>query len=277
MIPANQFKTSLASDGEIRQKPFLFKPALVKCLPVSARRVFFSRGLQMAWIESHEELGDHHKTLKLAELLNCNVPTAVGHLHLLWHYTLKVAWKDGDLSQHPSNAIARACWWNGNPELIIKCFQESGFLDGMVVHKWKDYASQIIYQRLYNENRRQNRAKFPMSSCKEAVHTPATLPNLTIPNQLLMSKPEKSLFKKPTAEDVEAYAASIGFQLKGSYFVDYYESKGWVVGHSKMKNWKAAVRTWKANRDSEPPKDGQNKNQIRSAEETRKIIKELTS
>jgi hypothetical protein len=27
-------------------------------------------------------------------------------------------------------------------------------------------------------------------------------------------------------------------------FVDYYTSNGWMVGKNKMKDWKAAVRTW---------------------------------
>lgn len=30
-------------------------------------------------------------------------------------------------------------------------------------------------------------------------------------------------------------------------FVDYYTSKGWVVGKSPMKDWKAAIRTWNKN------------------------------
>jgi len=27
-------------------------------------------------------------------------------------------------------------------------------------------------------------------------------------------------------------------------FIDFYESKGWMVGKNKMKDWKAAVRNW---------------------------------
>jgi hypothetical protein len=34
-------------------------------------------------------------------------------------------------------------------------------------------------------------------------------------------------------------------------FVDFYESKGWLVGKNKMKDWKAAVRTWERNRDQQ--------------------------
>jgi hypothetical protein len=53
--------------------------------------------------------------------------------------------------------------------------------------------------------------------------------------------------KRPTAQEVEEYALKIGFKLKGEHFVDFYESKDWFVGKSPMKNWQAAVRTWKHN------------------------------
>ena len=52
-------------------------------------------------------------------------------------------------------------------------------------------------------------------------------------------------FVKPTPEEVTTYAASIGFQLDGGQFVDFYAANGWKVGRNPMKDWKAAVRTWK--------------------------------
>lgn len=53
------------------------------------------------------------------------------------------------------------------------------------------------------------------------------------------------IFVKPRAEQVREYAQSIGFPLDGQTFVDFYESKGWLVGKNPMKDWRAAVRTWK--------------------------------
>jgi len=54
-----------------------------------------------------------------------------------------------------------------------------------------------------------------------------------------------SKFQRPSAQEVHEYAESIGFQLDGQRFVDFYEAKGWMVGKNKMRNWRAAVRTWK--------------------------------
>ena len=56
-----------------------------------------------------------------------------------------------------------------------------------------------------------------------------------------------SRFIKPDPSAVTAYAASIGYNLDGEQFCDYYASKGWLVGKSPMKDWQAAVRTWKRN------------------------------
>jgi predicted phage replisome organizer len=54
-------------------------------------------------------------------------------------------------------------------------------------------------------------------------------------------------FKKPTAEEVETYARDIGFNVDAQHFIDYYESKGWLVGKTPMKDWKATLRNWKRN------------------------------
>lgn len=59
---------------------------------------------------------------------------------------------------------------------------------------------------------------------------------------------KKTKFIKPTANEVNSYAKEIGFtSLDGCYFIDHYDSNGWLVGKNPMKDWKAAVRTWKRN------------------------------
>ena len=53
-------------------------------------------------------------------------------------------------------------------------------------------------------------------------------------------------FVPPTPEQVKAYAQSIDyFSLDPEHFVDSYAAKGWMIGKSPMKSWKATVRTWK--------------------------------
>ena len=56
----------------------------------------------------------------------------------------------------------------------------------------------------------------------------------------------KYRFVPPTVDDVRAYCQEKGFMdtVNPNKFVDFYESKGWMVGKNKMKDWKAAVRNW---------------------------------
>jgi hypothetical protein len=59
-------------------------------------------------------------------------------------------------------------------------------------------------------------------------------------------KEKRVCFSPPSAEEVTAYASSIGYPMNGQAWCDSYAQKGWMVGKSKMKDWKAAVRNWKA-------------------------------
>lgn len=64
---------------------------------------------------------------------------------------------------------------------------------------------------------------------------------------------EKEGFKKPTVEDVRAYCAERSNSVDAERFVDFYSAKDWCIGKNKMKDWKAAVRTWeKQDRKQKP-------------------------
>lgn len=55
------------------------------------------------------------------------------------------------------------------------------------------------------------------------------------------------IFRPPTVEEVRAYCVDRGNDIDAQSFVDFYESKGWMIGKNKMKDWKACVRTWERN------------------------------
>ena len=76
---------------------------------------------------------------------------------------------------------------------------------------------------------------------------------------------KKKQFRKPTPEEVQAYCDERQNSISGSEFCDFYESKGWVVGKSPMKDWKAAVRTWENKRKQENKHDHTNPNTRTSA------------
>jgi hypothetical protein len=51
-------------------------------------------------------------------------------------------------------------------------------------------------------------------------------------------------FKKPKLIEVKIYCIERQNNVNFEAFYDFYESKNWMVGKNKMKDWKAAVRNW---------------------------------
>ena len=59
--------------------------------------------------------------------------------------------------------------------------------------------------------------------------------------------PTPTRFIPPSVDEVRAYCTERGNGVDAERFVDYYTARGWLAGKSKMKDWKAAVRTWERN------------------------------
>lgn len=75
----------------------------------------------------------------------------------------------------------------------------------------------------------------------------------SISYEIPKEKPQR--FFPPTPEEVRAYASEKGYtNVDADRFCDFYGSKGWVVGKTKMKDWKAAVRNWNRSQREETPK-----------------------
>lgn len=68
---------------------------------------------------------------------------------------------------------------------------------------------------------------------------------------------ERRVFTPPSVGEVGQYCAERCNGIDPQAFVDFYASKGWMIGKNKMKDWKAAVRTWE--RDPRRVQEQQNK------------------
>ena len=58
----------------------------------------------------------------------------------------------------------------------------------------------------------------------------------------------RSPFHPPSVEEVKAYCDERKNTVDPEAFVDFYSSKDWMIGKNRMKDWKAAVRTWERSR-----------------------------
>ena len=123
----------------------------------------------MAWIESHQAVGRHPKTKKLARLLGVSLPAAVGHLHYLWWWALDFA-QDGVLDKFDAEDIADAMQWDGDADQLVEALLASSFIDhtdeGLVIHDWAEYAGKLL------ERREKDRAR--KRSAAEAAGVPST-------------------------------------------------------------------------------------------------------
>ena len=54
-------------------------------------------------------------------------------------------------------------------------------------------------------------------------------------------------FIAPSLEEVTAYCRERGNDVDPDRWYAHYEANGWMVGRNKMRDWKAAVRTWESN------------------------------
>ena len=55
---------------------------------------------------------------------------------------------------------------------------------------------------------------------------------------------KRTAFVAPSPQEVKNYISEKGYTVDAQRFIDFYEAKGWMIGRNKMKNWRAAVRTW---------------------------------
>ena len=63
-------------------------------------------------------------------------------------------------------------------------------------------------------------------------------------------------FKKPTIEEIQNYLDEKNItSFTAEKFYNFYESKDWMIGKNKMKNWKACCNTWKGNYEEKKKKD----------------------
>ncbi|HTR34933.1 MAG TPA: hypothetical protein VMH80_03460 [Bryobacteraceae bacterium] len=103
----------------------------------------------------------HPKVGHLCELLNVKLPTVVGYLELLWHFTAEFA-PQGNVGKYSDKRIEAAVYWSGPAGKLIEALLEAHFLDRdpihrLVVHDWHDHADDAVRKRL-------NRAGLPFLS-----------------------------------------------------------------------------------------------------------------
>ena len=74
--------------------------------------------------------------------------------------------------------------------------------------------------------------------------------NINITNTNLTDSNTKVGFVKPTIIDINEYCKERKNNVDADTFFNFYESKDWLIGKNKMKNWKACIITWEKSRNN---------------------------
>lgn len=156
----------------------------------------------MAWLQSHQSLGQHPKLRRLSALLGVSKAQAVGHLHYFWWWCLEYA-PSGDLVKYQEIDIAFAAEWPGDVADFIEAMESAGFIErgehGWLVHDWRDYAGRLLERREADARRKAARRTQTSASRPADVQRTSgghvadmsgrptdagsTVPNRTVPNR----------------------------------------------------------------------------------------------
>lgn len=156
----------------------------------------------MAWIEIHQTLPRHRKTLSTAGRLSVDRHTIIGHLLELWTWAIDNVPSDGFMGRISFQELAIAADWRGDEKSFVSALIESGFIDenpdGLWLHDWYEYAGKLLEKREKEKERSKNRrstVKKPKVDRRLSDGRPqdrpmvdrekllGTVPNSTVPNQ----------------------------------------------------------------------------------------------
>lgn len=109
----------------------------------------------------------------------------------------------------------------------------------------------VINRRMYREERERKSTRFRVQKFRNAQSNATSNDDITPPSSTSSSTSIKNIYKgkfiKPSLEEIIIYCQERKNQINPQTFLDHYESNGWMVGKNKMKDWKAAIRTWERN------------------------------
>ena len=102
------------------------------------------------------------------------------------------------------------------------------------------------------------------------------LNNLSFKNSTTINKNKEikinnKYFNKPKLIEVENYCILRKNNVDAEAFISFYESKGWMIGKNKMKDWKQAVITWEK-RNYNKPTMSKLDAQINAWQEAKKLL-----
>lgn len=182
---------------------------------------------------------------KLQDVL---IAHGVAGLGVFWCIVEQLYEQDGTLALKSCKSIAYAL--HAKPSMVESIVKDYGLFENDGENFW----SESILRRLSRSKNIAAQRKAAAMVRWKAEHkgnncnaNAMQVQNKTAVNKDTEEKEEKKSvqrFVPPTIEEVQAYIQKKGYTIDAESFVAFYESKGWMVGKNKMKDWHMALVTW---------------------------------
>ena len=212
---------------------------------------------------------DHPKIKRLGRAIGMPGWAALGLLEAVWHWVSRYK-PDGQLSDSDFEDCADTIRYDDGGLALSSVLHSCGLLDSVgdgvwYIHDWHDHADETTKKALekagkcfangsgnrrYRKDNPANMDGKPQDNeCEQFANDSRTpheqnvtaKPSLAKPS---LAKPSRS--GRPSIEDAVAYGTSIGLpESECAKYHDWHTSRGWIVGKEPMKDWQAAMRTWK--------------------------------
>ena len=169
----------------------------------------------------------------------------------LVYFTKEIPYTDQLLATHFDRPIAVV-------QFALRTFEQFNMIeivDNLIhVSNWEKYQNVDGLDRIREQNRLRQKRWYDN---QKALPEPNVRSNvsLTEPNgtDIELDKDKEvevesnKRFKPPNLDEVAAYCKERNNGINAEAFIDYYAARNWMLGKVKMKDWKAAVRTWERN------------------------------
>jgi hypothetical protein len=155
----------------------------------------------MAWIELHQSVFAHRKTMEAADALGMQEPHVVGHLSALWCWCLDNA-PEGTLPDS-RRIIAKGALWLGDPDQFVDVLISANLIsvneDGrMTITNWDQYGGKLAERKRENAAK-QARYRERMKSSTDTSPSDNQSVTVTSPSRYVL---EKSREEERTGQEI---------------------------------------------------------------------------
>ena len=144
--------------------------------------------------------------------------------------------------------------------LALNVFEQFGMIEivneTITIPNWEKHQNIDGLDKIREQNRKRvARYRERQKQLQEPSNVTETQRNAIDKNRLDKNRKDIKHIRNqipPTLQMVSEYIESNNYNVDAESFMDYYDSKGWMVGKNKMKDWQASVRNWNRNEYKKP-------------------------